>query len=372
MKRIFLAVALAGGLQAQAQDITITKSNATTEVKNQQQTGTCWCFSTTSLVESECLRNDKNASIDISEMFTVRNIYIEKAKNYVLRQGYARFDEGGLGHDAIRAISLYGAMPQEAYTGLVNGATMLNHSKMVPAMKTYLDSILKIKKPLPNWLPGFEAILDEYMGAAPKDFQYNGKTYTAKSFAKDVMKFDANNYVGLTSFTHHPYNQTFVVEVPDNFSNGQYYNLPLSEFIAVTKKAVQNGYTVMWDADVSNRGFAQNRGYAFSPVGDTIPKATPINPDIKEVSVTPEYRQGLYENLVTQDDHLMHITGLGKSKDGKDFFVVKNSWSDKAGPFKGYVYVSEPYFAVNTITVIIPKAALDKELQKKIGNSTTY
>lgn len=347
-------------------EVTVTKSNKATPVKSQDMTGTCWCFSTTSLVESECIRKGEDQP-DISEMFTVRNIYREKAENYVLRQGYARFDEGGLGHDVIRAIGKYGVVPESVYSGLTNGQTAHNHGKMVASLKTYLDSVLKLKKPLPaNWEQGVENIMDDAMGKVPASFEYKGKNYTAQTYAKEVLKFNESDYVNLTSFTHHPFYQSFVVEVPDNFSNGAYYNLPLSEFVGAVKRSVDKGYTVMWDADVSNKGFQMGKGYALSPAGDSIPKATGFGPDITEQQVTPEYRQQLYQALVTQDDHLMHITGLGKDKKGKDYFVVKNSWGTKS-PKEGYIYVSEPYFAINTITVIVPKSSLDKALLAKLG-----
>ncbi|ASZ13956.1 C1 family peptidase [Chitinophaga pendula] len=369
MRNIVTMMLTLGVMQVSAQELSVIKNNQATAVKNQALTGTCWCFSTTSLVESECIRTaPSQPQLDLSEMFTVRNIYIEKAKNYILRQGYARFDEGGLGHDAIRAIAVYGAVPERVYSGLPAGQTSHNHSKMVPVLKAYLDSTLKLAKPIPeHWLEGFTAILDVHMGKPPAEFEYNGRRYTPKSFAKDVLKFNAGDYVMLTSFTHHPYYQSFIVEVPDNFSNGAYFNVPLKELIDVTKTAIKKGYTVMWDADVSNKGWLTGKGYAFAPAADSLLKVAKVDPDVQEVSYTPEYRQRLYEELVTEDDHLMHITGLSKSANGKEFFVVKNSWGEKTGPFQGYMNVSEPYFAVNTITIIVPKAAIDKSLLAKQG-----
>ncbi|WP_143307372.1 C1 family peptidase [Chitinophaga vietnamensis] len=369
MRAFFLALTMIGTATAYAQNssLIVEKNNKATSVKNQAMTGTCWCFSTTSLVESECLRKGQ-AELDLSEMFTVRNIYIEKARNYVLRQGNARFDEGGLGHDVIRAIATYGIVPESVYSGLVNGATAYNHSVMTGTLKKYLDSIIKSKPPIPdNWEAGFTAILDEYMGKPPATFEYNGKTYTPISFAKEVVKFDADDYATFTSFTHHPFGQRFVVEVPDNFSNGSYYNVPLEQLKSITKSALEKGYTVMWDADASNRGWASNKGYAMLMPNDSILATMNVNPEMKEAVYSQESRQRLYEELVTQDDHLMHITGIEKTPGGKTFFIVKNSWGKKAGPFDGYINVSEPYFAINTITIIVPKAALDKNLKAAIS-----
>jgi len=357
---IFLTVA------AQAQDITVVKSNATTPVKNQQATGTCWCFSTTSMIETECLRNNQPA-MDLSEMFTVRNIYIDKAKNYIHRQGFARFDEGGLGHDVLYAVSEHGIVPESVYSGLLPGHTEHDHGAMVTAMKAYLDSVLKMKRPIPdNWQVHLTKILDQYLGAPPATFTYNGRNYTPVSFAKEVIRFNADDYVSLTSFSDHPFYKPFIVEVPDNYSNGAYLNIPLNEMIDVAKKALNKGYTVLWDADVSNRGWMSGKGYALYPESDTLGRSASLNPDAAEKSYTQSLRQQLYEELITEDDHLMHITGIGKSKEGKDFFIVKNSWGKGSSPFAGYVNVSVPYFAMNTITIIVPKAALDKEMSAKL------
>jgi bleomycin hydrolase len=340
-----------------------------TPVKNQAASGTCWCFSTTSLVESECLKDIKQ-ELDISEMYTVRNIYIEKAKNYILRQGKAQFGEGGLGHDLTRAIALYGAIPESVYSGLVNGQTSHNHQKLAGELQQYLDSILK-SRPVPaNWLETYTDILNKYLGSAPAEFIYEGKKYTPQSFANDYMKFNANDYVNITSFTHHPYYQSFILEAPDNYSNGYYYNLPLKEMIDLVKTSISKGYTVMWDADVSNKGFRQKIGLALNLDDAKEYPADAIDPDLKEEAYDAATRQRLYENLTTQDDHLMHLVGVEKSKGGKTFFVVKNSWG-KIGPYEGYINVSEPYFAINTVSLVVPKAALSKELLTKLGIAPT-
>ena len=340
------------------------KTLKTTSVKNQAITGTCWCFATTSLVESEEIRKE-NREIDLSEMFTVRNMYIEKAKNYILRNGKAQFGEGGLGHDEILAVTRYGAMPLNEYTGLLNGEKDYDHQHLFSELQKYLDSVLR-KKPISgSWLEGYTKILDENLGVPPKEFSYNGKTYTPISFAKDVLHFNANDYVSLTSFIHQPYYQSFVLQVPDNYANGSFFNLPLNEFIGTVKYAIDKGYTVAWDADVSNPGFMQGIGLALNLDNTTSYTKDQISPDVREASYDAATRQQLYENLTTQDDHLMHITGVEKSKGGKTFFTVKNSWG-KVGPFDGYINVSEAYFAINTLSIVIPKAALSKETMEKL------
>jgi bleomycin hydrolase len=422
MKRSFLVLVLsataiasfaqtdvspAAGIDVKS-NFTVIKKNAATPVKNQAATGTCWSFSTTSLVESQSIKNNLG-EFDLSEMFTVRNIYIEKARNYVLRQGHAQFSEGALGHDQIRAIAKYGAMPESVYSGLTGGKTSHDHKKLSTQLKQYLDDLIK-KTPLPeNWMAGFVNILDEALGKPPAKFEFRGKSYTAESFAKNVLQFNANDYVSVTSFTHHPFYEPFILEVPDNYSNGAYLNIPLDELIQLTKDALNSGYTLLWDADVSNMGFMQDKGVAGlydtsinamkkmdmrklrsesierekSAGGDdamaakrqsrtgaennerTNERTAYQNGTKEEVLWDAELRQALFENLTTQDDHLMHIIGLEKSKAGKDYFIVKNSWG-KIGPDEGYIHVSESYFAINTISLIVPKAAISKALLEKL------
>ncbi len=347
-------------------DFQVTKKNYATVVKDQARTGTCWSYSTTSLVESQVIKN-KLGTYDLSEMFTVRNIYVEKARNYILRQGNAQFSEGALGHDVIRAMATYGAVPENVYSGLKPGEKFHNHEGMFKDVKKYLDSVLKTRsKPLAqNWMGGFTKILDEYLGPLPEGFKFNNQRYTPASFAKEALGFKAEDYVNITSFTHHPYYAPFVVEVPDNFSNGSYYNLPLNEMIELVKTAVGNGYTIMWDADVSNNGFNHKKGLALNLDQQSNVDWESVKADSKEEKWNENIRQQLFESLVTQDDHLMHITGIEKSKDGKTFFLVKNSWGS-GGPFGGYVNVSESYFAINTISLVVPKAAISKLLLDKM------
>lgn len=349
-----------------ANGFTLVKVNPATSIKDQARTSTCWSFSTTSLIESQLLKN-KLGSFDLSEMFTVRNMYLEKARNYILRQGSARFDEGGLGHDVIRSIDRYGAVPENVYPGLKQGESVYDHSLMAKKLRRYLDSMLKSQvRPIPaNWMTGYTQILDEFMGTVPEYFKYNGKRYTPKTFAAEAMNFKADDYVNITSFTHQPYYKPFILEVPDNFSNGSYYNLPLNEMTELVKAAVNGGYTVLWDADVSNNGFFVKSGLALNLPQNSAVAADSVNADMPEDRYDEKTRQQLFETLVTQDDHLMHITGMQKSKSGKTFFIVKNSYG-AIGPYKGYLYVSEAYFSVNTISLVVPKAAISKGLLEKL------
>ncbi|GAA4802234.1 C1 family peptidase [Olivibacter ginsenosidimutans] len=365
-QQLLLTLILAiGFLQSQAQTnpLQLIQDNKATSIKNQGQSGTCWDYSTTSLVESETMRKGLLDNPDLSEMYTVRNVYLEKAKNYLLRQGKAQFSQGGLGHDLIQAIAQYGAVPQEVFQS--TSGEIPDHEGLDELLKHYLDSLLA-HRPIPsNWQAGYLRILDNNIGTAPSQFTYKGKSYTPLSFAKEVLQFNAEDYVNLTSFTHHPYYQEFVLEAPDNFANGQFYNLPLEELIQTTEQALRAGYTVMWDADVSNRNFQQSKGYALLFANPEEAAQDVIHPDAAEAPYTATLRQQLYENLTTQDDHLMHVIGLEKSKGGKVFFNVKNSWGD-VGPFNGYIAVSKAYFAINTVGLVLPKAALSPTLKKKL------
>ena len=265
----------------------------------------------------------------------------------------------------INAIAAYGDEPLSVYSGLKPGEKLYDHAALVVQLKNYLDSILKTP-PLPaDWLVKYVQLLDNSLGAPPASFQYNGKAYTPETFAREVLKFDAAGYINITSFASRPYYESFILQVPDNFSNGCYYNLPLTEMIALAKSAIQNGYSFLWDTDNSNTGFMQDKGLALLLDENARYKEDSITPDSKESAWDENKRLQLYENLTTQDDHLMHVFGMEKSKGGKDFFIVKNSWGD-VGPYKGTINASEAYFAINTISLVIPKAAFSKELLAKL------
>lgn len=373
MKRLIFVMAvfcLPAAIMAQ-ETFTVVKDNPATSIKDQAMTNTCWCYSTISVVEGECLEKTKK-EVNLSEMYIVRNIYIEKAKNYILRQGNDRFDEGGMGHDAIRAIALYGAVPEEVYTGMKPGVKAPDHTALVAPLKKYLDSLLKLKPPIPSdWLTGFTNMLDEQLNGFPFKtpdtfFDYQGKQYTPKTFARDVLKFNANDYAYFTSFTDKPYNEFMVINVPDNFANGQYFNVPLKDLVDIAEKAVSKGHHFLWDADVSNAGFSSRDGYGLF-IDEKL--TAPVDFDVTEKTYSPELRQQLFENLVTQDDHLMDITGIVTTDKGKKLFKVKNSWGER-GPYKGYWYVSMSYFAINTISIVVPKSALDLETKVKYKVST--
>ncbi len=336
----------------------ILKNLEATEVKSQGNTGTCWSFSTASFIESEIIRKT-GKKIDLSEMYVVRKIYMEKAILYLRYHGQANFSQGALAHDLLYVMKKYGMMPESAYDGKKN-ASSHNHSEMEPSLKKYLDSI-RIQKPIePHWKEGFEALMDKYLGVCPALFTYNGKTYNSISFAAS-LGVNPDDYVGFTSFTHHPYHKPFSVEVPDNFSRGQYVNIPLDQLIEVMNLSIQKGYTVEWDGDVSEPGFARKGGVAIllkkgDAIGDSI---------YPEPKVTAEWRQESFDSHETTDDHLMHVTGLASDQKGNKYYITKNSWGPQNG-IDGYVYMSENYIRLKTISIYVHKDAVPPKIRSSV------
>ncbi|WP_196888342.1 C1 family peptidase [Aureivirga sp. CE67] len=338
-----------------------------TEVKSQGRTGTCWSFSTSSFLESEIFRLT-GKKVDISEMYTVRNTYPQKAHNYVMRQGKAQFSEGGLAHDVLNSVEANGLVPQEEFSGLFGQEKTYNHAEMIAVLramvKTYADN--PGKKLSPKWRDAINKVLDVYIGEIPEKFTYEGKEYTPESF-RDAMKIDADNYVTLTTFTHQPYYESFILNIPDNFSNGSMYNLPLDEFVNEINHALENGYSIALDCDVSEKTFSAKHGVATLPhdIGDNEKSMTEI---VAELNVTPENRQVEFENFNTTDDHLMHITGMVKDQKGNVYYKVKNSWggdSQRVGN-GGYIYMSAPYLKMKTISVLLHKDGMTKKMKKKL------
>jgi bleomycin hydrolase len=336
-------------------------------VKNQGYTGTCWSFSTTSFIESEIYKNI-GENIDISEMYTVRNTYPAKAWDYVMRQGKTQFGEGGLAHDVLNSIKNYGIVPESAFSAIVNKNGSYNHSKIVPALKNILDAYIKNDENSkhPNWKKEVDSILNISIGKIPEKFMYNGVYYTPKSFLK-MTHINPDDYVTLTSFLHQPFYTKFILNIPDNFANGSFYNLPLDELVTTVDNALKNGYTLAIDCDVSEKTFSQKYGVAVEPknINDNEKALTYI---VTEKEITPEYRQQEFENYNTTDDHLMHIVGMVKDQNNNEYYKIKNSWGTAGSRIGngGYVYMSKAYFKLKTISVLVNKKGLDKTIKEKL------
>lgn len=359
----------------------------TTPVKDQNKSGTCWSFSGISTLEEDLLRRGKGEH-DLSEMFVVRNAYIDKAKKYIRTNGKINFAQGGSFEDVLEMTRKYGAMPEEVYSGLNYGEKKHSHYEMADALEAYLNAVLKnglrTKQLSEAWLKGFTAILDTYLGQVPETFTYKGKTYTPQSYAK-AIGLEPDNFQVFTSFNHHPFYQEFALEIPDNWQWSKSWNVPVEDLEAITDYALNNGYTVSWGADVSEGGFKWVNGFAINPAEkdekdmtdselarwvklsdkDRANKRFEINGPVKEKVVTQEMRQKGFDNYQTTDDHGMAIIGIAKDQKGNKFYKVKNSW-DTNQIYDGYFYVSVPYFLEKTLTIGLRKEGVPAAIAKKL------
>ncbi len=358
----------------------------TTSVKDQNKSGTCWCFAGTSFYENE-IRKNGGDSLDLSEMYTVRQCYRDKAERYVRMYGQTNFGAGGSIMDLPYVWKRYGAVPEEVYTGLQYGEDKHVHGELDAVLGAYLKEI--VKKPNNKlstaWMKGIEGILDAYLGAVPETFEYKGKTYTPKSYAESLpLKVD--DYVPVTSFSHHPYYETFVVEVPDNWLWAQYYNVPLDELKAIIDNSLAKGHTLVWAADVSEGGFKWTKGVALMPKGknegdmdgtelsrwvklsdkERVNDKYNFEGPVAEIEVTPELRQKMFDSQETTDDHGMEIVGTAVDQFGNKYYKVKNSW-DTNQVYDGFFYVSEPYLLAKTMDILVHRDAIPKSTAKKLG-----
>lgn len=342
---------------------------AATPVKSQDNTGTCWSYSGHSFLESELLRMGKG-EWDLSEMFHARLIYEDKADNYVRRQGKANFSQGSLAHDVLRMVKKFGLIPQENYTGLRLGEDAHNHEEVEAVLLGILEAVTKQENPSLHWRNAVKGVLDAYLGMVPEKFKVKGKDYTPRSFA-DLLGVIPEDYISITSFSHHPFNSWFILEVADNYSNGSFWNISLDDLIKVIDHALEKGFTLAWDADVSEPSFLTSKGIALMPAEswEGMPRgeaAKKLNKPVDELKVTQELRQRSFDTHETTDDHLMHITGKAKDERGNMYYIVKNSWGDGSGK-EGFMYISVPYMRMKTISVMLHKSGLPAEVSGKIA-----
>lgn len=391
---IALCLALTAGAQtadttsAEGYRFTDTKIIPTTAVKDQSRSGTCWCFSTLSFLESEILRAGGPA-MHLSEMWIVRHSFMDKAEKYVRMHGSLNFAEGGASHDVTAGIKAHGIVPFEVYPGLNYGTEKPDFHELSVVLKAYLDAVVKTgdksgKALSTAWKRGFDAILDEYFGPLPETFTYEGKEYTPETFAAQ-LPIDLDNYIDISSFTHHPFYTQFIIEVPDNWMWGTVYNVPLDEMMQIIDHALEQGYTVSWGTDVSEKGFSRTKAIGIVPEADTESmsgteaerwgKLTDKEKEAalykfdkpgKELTVTQQMRQTAFDNYETTDDHGMLIMGTATDQAGNRYYKVQNSWN-VLPPYDGFWYFSRPFVAYKTTSIMVNKQALPKEIARKLG-----
>lgn len=388
MKQLFITLVLACSISvafSQGYQFTEVVRLPATSVKNQASTGTCWCFATASFMESELLRMGKG-TYDLSEMFIVRQKYMNQLQDNYLRQGEGNISQGSLAHTFINAFNQVGIVPEEVYSGIKYDSDRHNHRELASYTKAIADAAVKMKHRSPEYDKLISSLFDIYLGPVPETFTYQGKEYTPKTFAAS-LGLNMDDYIHLTSFTHQPNYIQFNLEVPDNWENQLMYNLPLDELMETMDYALQNGHTVCWDGDVSEKGFSFSNGVAINPevkkVSDyaTTDRARFEKMDEKErleevykferpypeVVVTPDVRQQGFEAFVTTDDHLMHVTGITRDQNGTPYYITKNSWGTERNKFGGYLNMSESYVRAKTISILVHKDAIPKAIKGKLG-----
>jgi aminopeptidase C len=331
-----------------------------TPVKNQAGTGTCWCFATTSFIESELLRMGKG-EYDLSEMFVVRLNYINKLSDNYLQQGKGNLGEGSLSHHWMTIFTDHGIVPDEVYTGLNYGSPLHNHDELNAFINAVAAVPVERKQESKEYFTIVNSILDTFLGQIPSSFIYKNKIYTPKSFAAE-LEINPADYVEITSFTHFPFYSRGQLDIPDNWDHASFYNVPLDEMIQIMDYALLNGYTVNWDGDVSENGFMHSKGIAI------IPEISAMNnypgPEIK---YTQKMRQEGFENFTTTDDHLMHITGIAKDQNGTKYYITKNSWGTSRNEFGGYLNMSESYILAKTLFIMVNINSIPPAIRKKLG-----
>ena len=357
-----------------------------TPVKNQASTGTCWCFATVSFIESELLRMGKGEH-DLSEMFIVRHNYVNRLRDNYLRRGDGNLSQGSLAHNAFHVMRDHGIMPNEVYRGINYDSERHNHRELNRFIGAIGQVPVDIRNESPEYKELVNSLLDIYLGPLPETFTYQGKTYTSKSFFES-LDFNPDDYVEITSFNHFPFYTTFPLEVPDNWAHAQFYNVPLDELIEIMDYSLENGYTVNWDGDVSEKGFSHKNGVAINPdveapvdnysttdrarfedmtTEEKLEEVYKFEQPFPEIAVDQEIRQQGYESFVTTDDHLMHVTGITRDQNGTKYYITKNSWGTERNTFGGYLNMSESFVRAKTIYIMVHKDAIPRDIRRKLG-----
>jgi len=371
--------------QEEGYKFTDTKTLKATSVKDQYRSGTCWSFSALGFYEAELLRMGKG-EYDLSEAFVIRYSYIDKAERYVRFHGALNFGGGGAFHDVTNVMEKYGSVPESAYPGLNYGTDKFDHSELDAVLKGYMDAIAKNEEAVPTtaWKNGFIAILDAYLGPEPTEFEYDGKKYTPKTF-QESLGLNLDDYIEVTSFSHHPFYKEFVLEVPDNWSMDLTWNVTINDLTDIIDYSISKGYTVGWASDVSEKGFSWTNGVAVVPDAnradltgtdrekwdkmsskDKSAQLYSFEKPIKEITATQELRQAEFDNFKTTDDHGILIIGTATDQNGTEYYKVKNSWNT-TGKYEGYFYASKTFVMMKTTDMLVNKKGVPPAILKKLG-----
>ena len=340
-----------------------------TSVKNQGSSGTCWSYSANSFLESEMIRTGKKP-VELAQVFSARNAYLEKGRNYVRMHGAVTLGDGGALHDVPNMLKKYGAVPQSVYTGLNYGTDKNKFAEMASLTEAFLKAVVTNPNGelTPNWERAYAAIIDTYLGEVPKNFEYNGKKYTPETFAKEVVGLNGDDYLEISSFREYPYYTKNVLMVPDNWSFDQIYNVKMNDLTDIIDNALKTGYSVAWAGDVSEKSFSWKNGVAYVPEKKASEmtdeeKANLFNGPQKEIVVTEEMRQKAFDNYTTTDDHGMHIVGLAKDQNGREYYIIKNSWG-ATNDYKGYLYMTKEFVKYKSTAIMTHKSAIPTALAK--------
>jgi bleomycin hydrolase len=368
-------------------EFTMVKEVTGSPVSNQQRAGTCWSYSSVGMLEAEMLQAGR-PYVNLSEMFVVRVCYEEKAKNYVRMHGQCNFGPGGAVNDVFDVLRSHGAIPESIYNGLHYGTEVHTHGELDEVLKRYLDGVVenKNKQLSTAWFPGFCAILDAYLGPVPASFEWKGKNYTPRTFADEVVGLDPDDYVFFTSYTHHPFYRSFVLEVPDNWTWSSYWNVPMDDMVRMIDDSIEAGHAVVWASDVSEKGFSPRKGVAVVPQEDIAEMADTerlrweamdkkereklmfgFAGPVPEKNITQELRQQAFDDYRTTDDHGMVITGLAKDQNGAKYYYVKNSWGADTNDYGGHFYASESFVKYKTMSWGVHKSVVSAELKARLG-----
>lgn len=344
-------------------NFTVEKELPHTTARDQGNTGTCWSYATTSFIESELLRKGKE-EVDLSELFFVNHVYRAKAHSYVMRHGTANFSQGGQAHDVMNAIRKFGIATEEAYSGKNYENKKHNHDELEALLSGMVNNLVKIREKMPLWPQAIQSVINVYLGEVPETFSWNDKTYTPKDFQKEIG-INPEEYIAFTSYRYYPMYEKINLDIPDNWSFDTYYNVPIDELMLIIDNSIEQGYTVVWDGDVSEIGFNYKKMIAVVPTKESLKDDEFLNKPMPEIEITQELREKMFLSQQSTDDHLMHLIGTSKDTLENKYYIIKNSWNSNSNEFDGKLHMSKAYAKAHTVNIMVHKDVVPKSIMKK-------